>query len=221
MGAYIPAESAVGFLEEAIGFELRQPPTSDYGRRLTRSGVAATWEFKTPDGQLALAFAPILQAMPHVTASVSFVSRRVVTASQMRLLTRDRTLPGHQRLPAWAKTAGQADSAICQLGEAMKWKFRLPMPHELQLAWRGTGAPANQIKAPEARPLTLSDFKANDSGIEIPPVGAIEWAREANGYFCAVERSSVEDGPGPTIVAPVDVSLREPCFRVAFDVEGL
>jgi len=221
MGAYIPAESMVGFLKEAIGFELRPPPTNDHGRYLARSGVAANWEFKTPDGQLALAFAPILQAVPDAPASISFVSRRVVTASQMRLLMRDRILPGHHRLPAWAKTAEQADSAIGQLGEAMKWKFRLPMPEELQIAWRGTNFPAGQLKAPEARPLALRDFKANDWGIEIPPMGAIEWAREANGYSCAVERSSVEDGPGPTTVPPGDVSLREPCFRAAFDVEGL
>src|SRR5262249_2624391 len=139
---------------------------------------------KAKDHQLRLAFAAIAPQANRPDATVSFVCRRAIAASEMRLQTPTRVLPGHHRLAAWAGRIEQADAAIRVLGEALRLKLRLPTPEELAFSW---AAPLSAAKAPEGRPLTLADFRTNELRMQVPPAGTSEWARDRNGNGYAVE----------------------------------
>lgn len=74
-------------------------------------------------------------------------------------------------------------------------------------------------KAPQGRPLTLADFKPNELRMQVPPAGIYEWARDRNGNGCAIEAAA--DIAGMQIIPDAEVDAIEPCFRPAFDAEGL
>lgn len=219
MGAYIPAEAIVDFLEKELNLQRTPEPTSNRAKGLLSSGVASIWEFTSSNSQLALTFAPLLHRVSGVPTGASFISRRPITASQMRQQTRDSVLPGHYRLPAWAKSAEQAETVVRRLGETVGCRFRLPTPQELETAWLAPSGGGDQ-KAPEGRPLALYDFRSNEWGIEIPPLGAAEWARASNGTAYAIELSASHDHPHVTPIPAAQAAHREPSFRIAFDLEG-
>jgi hypothetical protein len=55
--------------------------------------------------------------------------------------------------------------------------------------------------------------------MQVPPAGIYEWARDRNGNGCAIEAGA--DIAGMQIIPDTQVDAIEPCFRAAFDAEGL
>jgi hypothetical protein len=216
MGAYIPAVTVLNFLKEKLGFENSPHPADPSARDLMASGIAPTWEVKHGDFQSALPFVAIPRDPASVPEHTSFVSRRVISAGEMRLRTPHKIRPGHGRLPAWADSIEQAEAAVRRLEGIVGWELRLPTSDELQNSWRASAAAIT----PEGRPLTLLDFKLNDLGIEVPPIGTVEWARDRRGNPCGVERCHDDDGLRTRLIPPDQARVCEPCFRVVFDVEG-
>jgi hypothetical protein len=55
--------------------------------------------------------------------------------------------------------------------------------------------------------------------MQVPPAGVYEWARDRNGNGYAIEAGV---GPGGMQVTPdAQVDAIAPCFRAAFDAEGV
>jgi len=215
MGSFIPVEAVLEFVQQKLGIQHCSPSYNSAHALLAR-GVAPTWEFTGSAPELRLPFTAIARDETDTTASVSFISRRVVSAREARLKSQQRILPGHWRLPAWSDSIEDAESAIRNLGALVGTRFRLPTPDELEISWRGS----DSSRAIEGRPTTLSDFAVNGRGIEIPPPGMAEWARDRNGVAFAFERNG--DGGALSMVAvPLDqAAVWQPCFRMAFDIEG-
>ncbi|CAL74730.1 hypothetical protein, putative Trypsin-like serine protease [Bradyrhizobium sp. ORS 278] len=216
MGGIIPSKAVLGFLKSELDFKNPAWPAGEYEARLTAEGIVPTLELEAKDYPLKLEFAAIAPKVDRSCESISFVCRRALAASEMRLQTPARMLPGHRRLAAWAGRIEQADTAIQVLGGALGVKLRLPTPEELAFAW-GASMPA--AKAPQGRPLTLADFKPNELRMQVPPAGIYEWARDRNGNGCAIEAAA--DIAGMQIIPDAEVDAIEPCFRPAFDAEGL
>jgi hypothetical protein len=216
MGGYIPSVAVVEFLRNALDFKNSLYPSGEYAIRLLSAGIAPALEFKVDEYRLKLSFAAVLPDATGTDRPLSFVARRIISASEMRLETKMRMLPGHRRLAAWADKIEQAEAAIERLGRIFKLKLRLPTPKELEFSWGPQGSGA---RAPEGRPLTLSDFRSNELGIEVPPAGVYEWARDRSGIACAIEPGS--DRAGMQSIHDDQADDLEPCFRAAFDAEGI
>jgi hypothetical protein len=216
MGGFIPSKAVLDFLRRELDFKNPAAPAGDYEAELASVGIVPTLEFEAKDYPLKLEFAAIAPKASRGRAAVSFVSRRAIAANEMRLQTPAHVLPGHRRLAAWAGKIEQADAAIQALSGALGLTLRLPTPEELSFCW-GASAPA--AKAPQGRPLTLADFRANDFRMLVPPAGIHEWARDRNGNGCAIE-AGAEPG-GMQRISDAEVEAIEPCFRAAFDAEGL
>jgi hypothetical protein len=213
-GGFIPGDTVLDFLEEELGLQWGLFPSSEHGRKLWRLGVAPTCELKAADPGLTLTFAAIVDDAAGALPRTSFLSRRVISAREMRMGSDIKPLPGHWRLPAWAATIERADAAIGRFERILNSRFRLPTPRELEVAWRG-----DVSRIPKGRPLVLSDFRRNELGIDVPPLGAVEWARDPKGGELAIER--LEGGEASDIIGIIEsgaASYREPCFRLAFDV---
>lgn len=215
MGGLIPAKALLDFLREVLDFKNPVSPAGDYEADLASDGIVSTLEVEAKDYPLKLAFAAIAANAARSNRTVSFLSHRAIAASEMRLQTSARVLPGHHRLAAWAGRIEQADEAIRTLGGALQLKLRLPTPEELAFSW---SAPAS-AKAPEGRPLRLADFGTNELRIQVPPAGAYEWARDRNGNGYAIG-AGAEPG-GMQVIPEAQVDAIAPGFRAAFDAEGL
>ncbi|MHC2566368.1 S1 family peptidase [Bradyrhizobium liaoningense] len=214
-GSYIPAGAVFGLIRQELGIQHVSPSSASANGLLAR-GFAPAWEFTNHDPELKLPFAAISRDETNMAATVSFISRRVVSAREVRLKPQQPILPGHWRLPAWSDRIEDAETAVRGLGTLVGTRFRLPTPDELEIAWRGS----HSSRTVEGRPAALADFVANGRGIEIPPPGIAEWARDRNGIAYAFERSG-DGGASPLVPVPLDQAAgRQPSFRIAFDIEG-
>jgi hypothetical protein len=214
IGGFIPSKAVLDFLKQELDFKNPTTPDGSYRAILAAQGILPELKLAASQSELELNFVAIKSTKPG--ARVSFVSRQVVAANEMKLQTPDRILPGHRRLAAWAGRITEADAAIEHLSGAFDMRLRLPTPDELAYSW---GVLAQAVKAPQGRPLKLTDFGANELQIQVPPVGVYEWARDRNGKGYAME-SGVNPG-GMACIDESRVEVIEPCFRVAFDAEGL
>jgi hypothetical protein len=215
MGGLIPSKAVLDFLRKALDFKNPAASTADHEAALLEDGIVPAREVEAKGYPFKLVFAAIMMKADRPGATVSFVSRRAIAASEMRIRTPARVLPGHHRLAAWAGRIEQADAAIQAIGGALGLKLRLPTVEELVFSWR---APPT-ARPPEGRPLTLADFRANELRIQVPPAGVYEWARDRNGDGYAVE-AGVEPGSVQSI-PDAEVGAIAPCFRAAFDAEGV
>lgn len=216
MGALIPSQAVLDFLQKELDFKNPAVPAGEYEASLVSDGIVPALEFEARDYPLKLAFAAIAPKANRPGGTVSFLSHRPIAASEMRLETPARVMAGHRRLAAWADSIGQADGAIQVLGRALGLKLRLPTPEELTFSWR---APASVGKAPEGRPLTLADFRPNELRMHLPPAGVYELARDRSGNAWVIEAGAEPGGMQAFPDSQVDAIA--PCFRVAFDAEGL
>jgi hypothetical protein len=213
MGGAIAGGAVLGFLQEKIGFKNPRPPASDAEIDLAGlRGIRSSREFEIDGSPLKLAFTAVWPEQGSSVGPVALISRRVISAEEMRLKTHQRVLPAHRRLAAWAGKIAQAEAAVERLEEMLQLGLRLPTLEELALVQRSQVP----VRGVQGRPLTLSDFKANERQIELPPEGTYEWARGRSGLAYAVEL-----GADRAAVPEHRVEGLEPCFRVAFDGEAI
>jgi len=212
MGAFIPGRTVIDFIKATPGLDDLSNAGNSNLAHLTYAGIAPSWEMKAH--QLKIPFVAVIDETIVGAPRVSFVSRCAMSMADIRLVEQQEIVLAHHRLPHFDHV-DRAEAAIEKLSRLAEWQLRLPTSGELQAAW---SSKASKV-APQGRPLVFSDFERNGLGIDVPPLGIAEWAREGDRSLRTVGwRNGV--GLSKTSIGPRERQEQTYCFRLAFDLEG-